>query len=1376
MNNNELYDMMQELGHHYPQWVNEAVGSRLDNMVTALNKIAKIEKKTKDDSEKVKKANNKVVDENTKIYDKVNKELLKYEKTVENLSRETTKIAVSLGKGDVTGAIDRFSSGMAGAVSTLGKSNVVFGLASASILGLGGAANFVITEMQRTKAAYSAMTEAGVFVQDGFDGLRRAAHAGNLSLEQLSAAAGRNTKAFLALGPQAGAIFSRMSIAFRQPESVARKLGMSIEDLNSFISDNLEMQRVTGMINKLSEVERKAATERQLRELTLYSSILGKSRKEMMEEAKSYIGTADTQNLAYRLADAIGVPVEQVLTNMYKMSERLSGMIPDEGTRNRLMNFATAVEASERGVLIHDQATREAMIWLQSTQPQLAASISDSYKQLANAVTPEEVEAATVRLATDLQEAATKIDHDLAANVMNSDVSPALKQLYDDLYTASHSLRGLSIEANVAAASNTLDGPNSPVLEAFGNAGELLQSMNTTLSEFVTDFTSTDGFQHTLTTINDSFKKLSDNVEEVANGIGSVASGNFDVASVMSDAGSGFMNYLGMPENEASRMIAFSLLGLRLGGAKGAVAGALIGKLWNQFPSDDDFSDKPIEAGKDVVALLGPAAAGFKLGGVNGAIAGAMVGSIFGEGGVGREYLNGALTTLGLQPADADSFMAGGSQIFGAAATGFAIGGPKGALAGAALMAAIVAAGSLSNWMNNDISDYGLSTTPQNAGEFTDEERISALQADINRLEAVGGASVEADIWAKKAELEEIRNRTGLSGSAIVVNGAGNYNSNATQMYLEDKAWLERMGQTMDQETLNYWKSQGANIPQMAKGGVAVGDILANIGEGGSPEMVMPLDPALHNLAKYNALMMVEYFGPFMKIQQDKLVYDLFRNNRVPLDEILSKSLDRFFFSKRSVSDMIESKSENWTQGDANTMTLMQAFGINSSSFGSGINMTGSGGMINPSSFGVTGVGAGSTDRAKQAMDFFMAQGLSREQAAGLVGNLQAESGAGLNTHAVGDGGRAFGIAQWHPDRQALFKKAFGKDIRQSTFEEQLQFIMWEFQNTEKSAFNRIKQATTASEAAVTVDKFYERSAGLHTDRRVNNANTLLNNYVTASDGKSGGTGASGWVMPTSGRVTSPFGPRNTGIPGASKFHKGVDIANSSGTPVVATKPGKVTVASSVGGYGNVIYLTHSGGYSSRYGHLSGFNVQVGQDVAAGQVIGAMGNTGVSSGPHLHFEIRLNDEARDPANFIPGLKVGSEVAQGDVEDTGANIPSDSEISPEGTQSAGMSPSSNNTGSSASGAGNSMASLNAMAGNLLGSGGPFGNITNMHRGMLDVASNMMNNTQVRNALNSTAGNMSNGNVDMNQLLDALNTIKRNSGDMISAFKSATGILS
>ena len=136
------------------------------------------------------------------------------------------------------------------------------------------------------------------------------------------------------------------------------------------------------------------------------------------------------------------------------------------------------------------------------------------------------------------------------------------------------------------------------------------------------------------------------------------------------------------------------------------------------------------------------------------------------------------------------------------------------------------------------------------------------------------------------------------------------------------------------------------------------------------------------------------------------------------------------------------------------------------------------------------------------------------------------------------------------------------------------------------------------------------------------------------------------FVAPTSGPVTSLFGPRSTGIAGASRNHKGVDVGVPVGTTVVAMRDGTVTKAGVGSGYGNVVYIRHADGYETRYAHLSGFNVRVGQQVKQGQVIARSGRTGVGSGPHLHFEIRKGGQAINPGIKLRNIRKGARLTAG----------------------------------------------------------------------------------------------------------------------------------
>ena len=155
---------------------------------------------------------------------------------------------------------------------------------------------------------------------------------------------------------------------------------------------------------------------------------------------------------------------------------------------------------------------------------------------------------------------------------------------------------------------------------------------------------------------------------------------------------------------------------------------------------------------------------------------------------------------------------------------------------------------------------------------------------------------------------------------------------------------------------------------------------------------------------------------------------------------------------------------------------------------------------------------------------------------------------------------------------------------------------------------------------------------------------------AAANKGGSGGSvgsapavSAGNWTKPANGRYTSPYGARVHPISGAYKFHYGIDLANSTGTPVVAAADGVVSYAGSLSTFGNVVMITHSIEgqiFTSVYAHLNSIGVGVGTQVSKGQYIAGMGNTGGSTGTHLHFEIHVGTWVKqsvgsvNPLNYI----------------------------------------------------------------------------------------------------------------------------------------------
>lgn len=136
------------------------------------------------------------------------------------------------------------------------------------------------------------------------------------------------------------------------------------------------------------------------------------------------------------------------------------------------------------------------------------------------------------------------------------------------------------------------------------------------------------------------------------------------------------------------------------------------------------------------------------------------------------------------------------------------------------------------------------------------------------------------------------------------------------------------------------------------------------------------------------------------------------------------------------------------------------------------------------------------------------------------------------------------------------------------------------------------------------------------------------------NNGSGSGVAGACQFRPTPGPVVSGFGNRNNPIGGGTGFHAGLDIAASSGTPIRACRSGTVVIAGWQGGYGNAVVIDHGGGMATLYGHQSQIAVSVGEQVLAGEVIGYVGSTGNSTGPHLHFEVRISGNPVDPTPYL----------------------------------------------------------------------------------------------------------------------------------------------
>jgi murein DD-endopeptidase MepM/ murein hydrolase activator NlpD len=139
----------------------------------------------------------------------------------------------------------------------------------------------------------------------------------------------------------------------------------------------------------------------------------------------------------------------------------------------------------------------------------------------------------------------------------------------------------------------------------------------------------------------------------------------------------------------------------------------------------------------------------------------------------------------------------------------------------------------------------------------------------------------------------------------------------------------------------------------------------------------------------------------------------------------------------------------------------------------------------------------------------------------------------------------------------------------------------------------------------------------------------IIRQRATLGNVTTGGSSSYGFAWPIRGLITSPYGPR------WGSFHTGIDIDCQTGDGIGASKAGRVIESGWGGGYGNMIIIDHGGGYATLYAHMSRLYVGSGTSVSQHQKVGACGTTGNSTGDHLHFEIRVNGQHRDPRPYLP---------------------------------------------------------------------------------------------------------------------------------------------
>lgn len=195
-----------------------------------------------------------------------------------------------------------------------------------------------------------------------------------------------------------------------------------------------------------------------------------------------------------------------------------------------------------------------------------------------------------------------------------------------------------------------------------------------------------------------------------------------------------------------------------------------------------------------------------------------------------------------------------------------------------------------------------------------------------------------------------------------------------------------------------------------------------------------------------------------------------------------------------------------------------------------------------------------------------------------------------------------------------------------------------ERRRAEEAEARRVAQAEAEAEEARRAEAARQAEARREEQRASRSASSNdaqpSSSQPSGSSPDSAPSSGSQLARPSNGPVTSSYGQRRHPIYGTTRMHTGTDFGAPSGAPVFAADGGTVVSAGWRGGYGNAVVVNHGGGMTTLYAHMSGFSVSAGQQVSRGQTVGSTGSTGYSTGPHLHFEVRMNGSPTNPMGYL----------------------------------------------------------------------------------------------------------------------------------------------
>lgn len=1003
-------DFVRQFGNNYPRWLQDSLGSQLKEMNAQLERISNVSasfSKTVKESEKHKNKLNKAfsnyvkttedlleqqkkslkLDKNQVVEDKKSKKLQKeHDTALKSANKELEQLAENMNVSPNLNVIGKQSSEkITNFTDNLVGFGLLFGAGYGAVRLLWGSVKYLHRLIDETREAYSNMVANGISVNGGFMGLRDAMARQGYTLEMMTQVIGNNTKVFNTLGVDAFNIFSSITGKLHEVSSVTTKYAMSFMQIDEFVVDYLEIERLRGNLRNKDTKSLSKNAERQIQVMTEYSSVLGKARKDIMREI------AEQERKPMRLIRKallrnMGEAGKESMKRLDDAAAFFSATIGSEELRETANEMLEARILSSHGINSYSNELLEKEAKFRLYAPEIFESLVE-YMNITKTGSEEQIklnQAEFVRRSANIQDSERLylVYQSMLAGMDSADSFGNM--ITEQAVFARNFIGDLSPEETLAKIEKVKAAnlENSPANMA-ARMWEIMQKR----------FRS---FQQTL--INHIME-----------------SGIFAKVIDILDSGVSWL------EGKIPQVISFIDYAFENLDTWYTNVETYISKFYTSiksFFSDIDENgktgfDKLIESVNIIVKSL--------------CWVGSTLEKIFGKDGFFDTYV------FGLPELISSSL----EKVFGVA--------EKSDLAAS---------------LSDEIDTQTMKILTETKGETIPLENPSVESLDIdkiiNSLPKISEKTTQIDEDMKRIKNTMDRLPKFDLDPAISKQLDSALKGLETDNGIGVATGYENSPVSLPSNPMGNITSQQSSetttpkIPygEFAKGGVVTGDMLARIGEGSSPEMVLPLDPAMHDLAEKISLSFTNHYGKFEEKIYKGMVTSLFVNNSTVIHDIMYEILDKFFYSKNDGGDGLGQTGDGSMSG---IMSVLKLFGIDLegnvfdrnkmiidpfSTSGPGNNTVGGvGSNINTNNVGEATTNAEKDDLMLQVYDAFRAQGMSHEGAMVMVGEVGRENNFNKK-HVFGshkdpyNNATNVGMFSWQKERgNALLKRLKEKGL-----------------------------------------------------------------------------------------------------------------------------------------------------------------------------------------------------------------------------------------------------------------------------------------------------------------------------------------------------------